>query len=44
MGYMIIRQHDLYRKIYDFEFIVTGSEKEALLLEINLIKKNHPPL
>lgn len=33
----------LVSKIYDFEFIVTGSEKEALLLEINLIKKNHPP-
>ena len=33
----------LVSKIHDFEFIVTGSEKEALLLEINLIKKNHPP-
>ena len=29
--------------IRDFEFIVTGSEKEALLLEINLIKKHTPP-
>lgn len=28
----------LVSHIRDFEFIVTGSEKEALLLEINLIK------
>lgn len=33
----------LVSKIVDFEFIVTGSEKEALLLEINLIKKHRPP-
>ena len=33
----------LVSKIRDFEFIVTSSEKEALLLEINLIKKHHPP-
>ena len=29
--------------IDDFDYIVTGSEKEALLLEINLIKKHTPP-
>jgi excinuclease ABC subunit C len=28
--------------IEDFDFIVTASEKEALVLEINLIKKNRP--
>ena len=33
----------LVSKIDDFEYIVTGSEKEALLLEINLIKKHTPP-
>lgn len=33
----------LVSHIRDFEFIVTGSEKEALLLEINLIKKHMPP-
>lgn len=32
----------LVANIDDFEFIVTGSEKEALLLEINLIKKHTP--
>lgn len=32
----------LVSNIDDFEFIVTGSEKEALLLEINLIKKHTP--
>lgn len=33
----------LVSHIRDFEFIVTDSEKEALLLEINLIKKHTPP-
>ncbi|MGI6068130.1 excinuclease ABC subunit UvrC [Absicoccus porci] len=33
----------LVSHIRDFEFIVTDSEKESLLLEINLIKKHHPP-
>jgi excinuclease ABC subunit C len=33
----------LVSQIADFEFIVTDSEKEALLLEINLIKKHRPP-
>lgn len=28
--------------VYDFDFIITDSEKEALLLEINLIKKFRP--
>ena len=32
----------LVENICDFEYIVTGSEKEALLLEINLIKKYDP--
>lgn len=33
----------LVSRIRDFEFIQTGTEKEALLLEINLIKKYRPP-
>ncbi|MDO4467666.1 MAG: excinuclease ABC subunit UvrC [Bacillota bacterium] len=33
----------LVSKIRDFEFICTASEKESLLLEINLIKKHRPP-
>lgn len=32
----------LVSNIVDFEYIVTGSEKEAFLLEINLIKKYDP--
>lgn len=32
----------LVQNIDDFDFIVTKSEKEALVLEINLIKKNRP--
>ncbi len=30
------------RKIYDFEFIITDSEVEALILEANLIKEHRP--
>lgn len=33
----------LVSNIDDFEYIVTNTEKEALLLEINLIKKHTPP-
>lgn len=33
----------LVSHIQDFEFIKTSTEKEALLLEINLIKKHRPP-
>ncbi len=32
----------LISKIYDFEFFITSSEKEALLLESNLIKEHKP--
>lgn len=32
----------LVENIYDFEYILTSSELEALLLEINLIKKYNP--
>lgn len=32
----------LVRDIYDFEYILTSSELESLLLEINLIKKHDP--
>lgn len=32
----------LVADIRDFEYIVTGSNKEALLLELNLIKKHQP--
>lgn len=32
----------LVMRINDFEFVVTGSEQEALILECNMIKKYHP--
>lgn len=32
----------LVYEIFDFEYIITNSEKDALLLEINLIKKHSP--
>ena len=28
--------------VNDFEYIITGSETEAFILEMNLIKKHHP--
>src|SRR5690625_1098955 len=41
------RAHDrkterLVQEIYDFEYIVTSSEIEALILEMNLIKEHDP--
>lgn len=30
-------------QVYDYDFIVTGSEYEALVLECSLIKQNQPP-
>ena len=32
----------MVREVYDFDTIETPSEKEALLLEINLIQKHYP--
>src|SRR5699024_11821507 len=32
----------LVREITDFDFIVTSTEVESLLLELNLIKKHYP--
>ena len=32
----------LVENIYDFEYIITNSELEAFLLELNLIKQHHP--
>jgi len=36
------RVADLVRKIYDFEFVTTANEVEALVLECNLIKNYRP--
>jgi excinuclease ABC subunit C len=33
---------DLVRHIHDLEYYITGSEEEALLLELNLIKRHRP--
>ncbi|WP_317634625.1 excinuclease ABC subunit UvrC [Xylocopilactobacillus apicola] len=37
-----VKTQNLVADIADFEYIVTSSNKEALLLEINLIKKHRP--
>jgi excinuclease ABC subunit C len=37
-----VRVYQLVRKIADIEWIVVGSELEALILEMNLIKKHRP--
>lgn len=42
MGAHNYKTTKLVSNIADFDYIVTGSEKEALLLEINLIKKHRP--
>ncbi len=39
---IIRKRNGLVSEIEDFEYIVTESNIEALLLEINLIKKNDP--
>jgi excinuclease ABC subunit C len=36
------RVYELVRKIYDFEFVTTANEVEALVLECNLIKNYRP--
>ena len=36
------KTYELVKNIYDFTFIVTSSELESFLLEINLIKKYNP--
>ena len=33
----------MVRNIYTFDFIITSTEKESLILEINLIKEHRPP-
>ena len=42
LEHIIIKQQSLVQEIVDFDYIVTDSEKEALLLEINLIKDYSP--
>ncbi|MGL5978620.1 MAG: excinuclease ABC subunit UvrC [Erysipelotrichaceae bacterium] len=42
MGAHDYKTTKLVSNIVDFEYIVTNSEKDALVLEINLIKKYHP--
>lgn len=37
-----LKLSQMMRRVADFEFIVTGSEHEALLLECTLIKKHRP--
>ncbi len=35
--------HNMVGKVVDYEYIVTESEQEALILECNLIKEHQPP-
>ena len=38
----MMQNYSVGRKIRNFEFIVTSSETESLLLELNLIKQYQP--
>jgi excinuclease ABC subunit C len=37
------KTQNLVTRIADIEFVTVGSEQEALILEMNLIKRHHPP-
>ena len=41
-GNQTVKTQSMVPNIKEFEYIVTDSEMEALLLECNLIKKYHP--
>jgi excinuclease ABC subunit C len=41
-GKLTGKTYDLVQRVHDFEYIVTESEQEALLLENSLIKKHQP--
>ena len=41
-GYADLKTGVLVKKIVDFDTILTGNEKEALILESNLIKRHRP--
>jgi excinuclease ABC subunit C len=41
-GHMDMKTGVLVKKICDFDTIITGNEKEALILESNLIKRHRP--
>jgi excinuclease ABC subunit C len=38
-----LKQQRLVAHIHDIDFFLTASEHEALILELNLIKRHHPP-
>ena len=40
---MTAKTERMVARIADIDFFVTGSEQEALILEMNLIKRHHPP-
>ena len=42
-GPLTPKTQNMVARIADIEFVITGSEQEALILEMNLIKRHHPP-
>jgi excinuclease ABC subunit C len=42
-GPLTPKTQNMVTRIADIEFVITGSEQEALILEMNLIKRHHPP-
>jgi excinuclease ABC subunit C len=41
-GPLVRKVERMVQKVADIEYVVTGSEQEALILEMNLIKRHHP--
>jgi excinuclease ABC subunit C len=42
-GPLTAKTRRMVERIADIDFVITGSEQEALILEMTLIKRHHPP-
>jgi excinuclease ABC subunit C len=42
-GPLTLKTENMVAKVHEIDFVITGSEQEALILEMNLIKRYQPP-